>query len=69
MDVNVFGAVAVTQLLLPYLKNTRGSRIINLSSMAGFIAQAGMGAYAASKHALEGFAKSLKEELAPWGVS
>ena len=68
MDVNFFGLVAMTKAMLPILKRQRGSRIINISSMAAFLASPGFGGYAASKHALEGFSKSLREELEPWGI-
>ena len=68
MDVNFFGAVAVTKALLPLLKRTRGSRIINVSSVAGLGAGPMFAAYAASKHAVEGYTKCLRLELRPWGI-
>jgi NAD(P)-dependent dehydrogenase (short-subunit alcohol dehydrogenase family) len=68
LEVNFFGIVAITQAFLQHLKKTRGSRVINLSSMAGLFGGPGFGPYSASKHAVEGLAKSLKEELRPWGV-
>jgi short-subunit dehydrogenase len=68
MDVNFFGTVAVTKALLPLLKRTRGSRIINVSSVAGLGAGPMFGAYSASKHAVEGYAKCLRQELRPWGI-
>lgn len=43
-------------------------RIINLSSLAGIIAGPAMGPYCASKHAVEGMAKSLRCELKPWNI-
>ena len=68
MDVNFFGLVAMTKSLLPMLKRHRGTRVINISSMAGLLAGPGFGGYSASKHAVEGFSKSLREEMEPWGV-
>lgn len=59
MDVNYFGLISVTKALLPYLKKTKDSRIINLSSMAGLLGGPGFGAYAGSKHAVEGVTKSV----------
>jgi NAD(P)-dependent dehydrogenase (short-subunit alcohol dehydrogenase family) len=53
MQVNYFGLVDMTKMLLPLLKRCRGSRIVNLSSMAGIVAGPGFSAYSASKHALE----------------
>ena len=68
MDVNYFGLVAVTKQCLPLLKRTRGSRVINISSVAGLSGLPMFGAYAASKHAVEGFSKCLRQELRPWGI-
>lgn len=68
MDVNFFGHVQVTKLMLPLLKRQKHSRIINLSSIAGFYCSANLSAYGASKHAMEGFMKSIREELRPWGI-
>lgn len=66
-DVNVFGALAVTQAALPLLRKTRG-RIIFMSSISGQIAPPFVGPYAASKFALEALADSLRIELAPFGM-
>lgn len=68
MEVNYFGLVSVTKNCLPLLKRTRNSRIINISSVAGKSGLPMFGAYAASKHAVEGFASSLRQELRPWGI-
>ncbi|CAE7463351.1 BDH1, partial [Symbiodinium microadriaticum] len=68
MEVNFFGVVIVTRAFLPLLKRCPESRVINLSSMAGLLAGANIGPYFASKHAVEGMAKALREELRPWGI-
>ena len=68
MDVNYFGLVTVTKRCLPLLKRTRGSRVINISSVAGLSGLPMFGAYAASKHAVEGFSKCLRAEMRPWGI-
>jgi 3-hydroxybutyrate dehydrogenase len=68
MQVNFFGVVHVTKAFLPFLKQTKNSRIINLSSVAGFTSAPMMGAYAASKHAVEGLMKSVRTELKPWNI-
>jgi NAD(P)-dependent dehydrogenase (short-subunit alcohol dehydrogenase family) len=68
LDVNVVGAVAVTQAFLPLLKAARG-RIVNVSSIAARLALPFMGAYAASKFALEAISDSLRRELLPCGVT
>lgn len=68
MDVNFFGHVRVTKAMLPLLKQKKHSRVINISSVAGFYCSANLSAYGASKHAMEGFMKSVREELKPWGI-
>jgi NAD(P)-dependent dehydrogenase (short-subunit alcohol dehydrogenase family) len=68
MEVNFFGLVATTKAMLPFLKANPGSRIVNLSSVAGLVSGSGIGPYFASKHAVEGLAKGLREELKPWGI-
>lgn len=67
-DVNVFGAVAVTQAALPMLRVARG-RVINISSMAGRISFPIAGGYCASKFALEALTTALRLELVEQGIS
>jgi NAD(P)-dependent dehydrogenase (short-subunit alcohol dehydrogenase family) len=66
-EVNVVGAVAVTQACLPLLRRGSG-RIVAISSQSGFVATPFVGAYAASKHALEALMDSLRMELRPWRI-
>lgn len=66
-EVNVFGAIAVTQALLPLLRAARG-RVVNVSSISGRVALPFFGPYAASKFALEAASDSLRVELRPWGM-
>jgi len=63
----VIGQVAVTQAFLPHLRRSRG-RIVFVGSIAGKSALPFLGAYAASKHALEAIADTLRIELRPFGV-
>jgi NAD(P)-dependent dehydrogenase (short-subunit alcohol dehydrogenase family) len=68
LEVNLVGHLAVTQALLPNLRAARG-RIVNVGSIAGRSALPFLGAYAASKHALEAFTDSLRVELRPFGIA
>lgn len=67
-EVNVIGALAVTQAVLPLLRRGRG-RIVNISSIAGLAATPFLGAYCGSKFALEAMSDALRLELAPWGIA
>lgn len=67
LDVNVLGTLSVIQHSLPSLRLATG-RIINISSVSGFLATPFLGPYAASKHALEALSNSLRVELRPWGI-
>jgi NAD(P)-dependent dehydrogenase (short-subunit alcohol dehydrogenase family) len=69
-EVNYFGVVRVTQAFLPLLRETGdGARLVQVSSVAGFISSAGGNPYAATKFALEALTDALRLELAPWRIS
>lgn len=68
LDTNFFGLQAVTRAFLPLLRQHRGGRIVMISSIAGLAGMPGMGAYNASKWAVEGFSESLYFELKPFGI-
>lgn len=63
MDVNYFGAVALTKYVLPHMLNRNSGHIITVSSVTGLYGTPYRSAYAASKHALHGFFDSLRAEL------
>jgi NAD(P)-dependent dehydrogenase (short-subunit alcohol dehydrogenase family) len=67
LEVNVTGQLAVTQAFLPMLRRARG-RIVLMGSISGRLATPFIGAYAASKFALEAMADALRLELAAWGI-
>jgi NAD(P)-dependent dehydrogenase (short-subunit alcohol dehydrogenase family) len=67
IEVNLTGHLAVTQTLLPAIRQAKG-RIINISSVGGRIAGPMLGAYHASKFAMEGLTDSLRQELARWEI-
>ncbi len=66
-DVNVVGAVALTNAVLPRLREARG-RIVFISSLSGMISTPMTGAYNASKFALEAIADAWRLELRRWGI-
>jgi len=67
-DTNVFGALNVTRAALPQLRRQRSGHIVQLSSLSGVVPNAGEGAYAGSKSALEGLSESLAKEVAHLGI-
>lgn len=67
LNLNVVRQLSVTQALLPMLKLARG-KIVNVSSTNGKIVEPVIGAYCASKFALEAVSDTLRIELAPFGV-
>jgi NAD(P)-dependent dehydrogenase (short-subunit alcohol dehydrogenase family) len=67
-EVNVIGPVAVTQVVLPRLRRSHG-RVLFISSINGKLAFPLIGAYCASKFAIEGAADALRMELKPWNIA
>ncbi|MDX6277954.1 MAG: hypothetical protein QOJ72_2082 [Nocardioidaceae bacterium] len=68
LEVNVIGQLAVTQAFLPLLREHGSARIVFTGSIGGRVAAPFIGPYAASKHALNGMAESLRRELKPFGM-
>jgi len=68
METNFFGAVWVTQAVLPVLRGQGGGRLLQITSEGGVRAYPGIGAYHASKWALEGISESLRQEVESFGV-
>ena len=65
---NVFGLVSVTKKVIPMMRESKGGHIINISSIAGRLANPAMSAYAASKYAVEAISQSLYYEVRPFGI-
>ena len=67
-DTNFWGTVNLTNALLPYFRKQSSGQIITISSIMGLIGLPSKSIYAASKHALEGYFKSLRFELNQFNV-
>lgn len=67
LEVNVIGQLAVTRAVLPLLRESKG-RVVFISSVNGQIAMPMLGAYSASKFALEAAAHAMRMELQPWHI-
>lgn len=67
-EINFFGTLHLTQLMLPLMRQQRSGHIIQISSHGGIKAFPGFGVYNASKFALEGFSEALAAEVAPFGI-
>jgi len=68
LDVNVFGAARLAQLVIPYMRKEHFGRIINISSIGGKLAMPLGGWYHASKFALEALSDSLRAEVEQFGI-
>ncbi len=67
-EVNVFGAFALCREVIPAMRAQHFGRIVNVSSLAGKVSVPLMGAYCASKFALEAFSDALRAEVKPAGI-
>jgi NAD(P)-dependent dehydrogenase (short-subunit alcohol dehydrogenase family) len=69
LDTNLIGAMRLTQLVLPVLRQQRSGRLVLVSSDSARYGNPGLSLYCASKWALEGWAESLAYEVEPFGVT
>lgn len=68
METNYFGVIRCIKAVLPQMRQNASGCIINVTSVAGKIANSPLGAYAASKHALEAISESLAQEVKPFNI-
>lgn len=69
MQTNYLGPLGLTRLVLPKMREKGRGKIINVSSVSGMLAMPTMGAYSASKYALEGASEALWYEMKPLGIN
>jgi NAD(P)-dependent dehydrogenase (short-subunit alcohol dehydrogenase family) len=69
LETNLFGALWITQAALPYLREQGSGHILQVSSIGGISAFPNVGAYHASKWALEGISQALAQEVKPFGIN
>ncbi|MGH8446445.1 MAG: oxidoreductase [Solimonas sp.] len=67
-DTNLFGLLRTIQAVLPHMRAHRSGRIVNVSSVLGFLPAPYMALYSASKHAVEGLSETLDHEVRQFGV-
>ncbi|RFT64966.1 SDR family oxidoreductase [Bacillus clarus] len=67
-ETNLFGAISITQIALPYMRKQKSGKIINISSISGQVGFPGLSPYVSSKYALEGWSESLRLEVKPFGI-
>ncbi|SDY86169.1 oxidoreductase [Bacillus sp. 166amftsu] len=67
-ETNVFGAISISQIVLPYMRKQKSGKIINVSSISGQVGFPGLSPYVSSKYALEGWSESLRLEVKPYGI-
>lgn len=68
LETNLYGPIAVTRAVLPYLRKQRSGHILQISSIGGRIGNAGLSIYQAAKFGLGGFTESVAKEIAPLGI-
>ena len=68
IEINLFGTLAVTKAVLPFMRRRRAGMIMIVASALGIVTLPGAGLYSASKFALQGVGETLAAELRPFGI-
>jgi NAD(P)-dependent dehydrogenase (short-subunit alcohol dehydrogenase family) len=68
IETNLFGVILLTKAVLPYFREQRSGRFIQVTSIGGRIGPIGRAPYAAAKWGVEGFSETLAKEVEPFGV-
>lgn len=68
MDINYYGQIVPSTILIPYFIEKRQGHIINVSSMSGYIGTMGYGSYSPTKFAIVGWSEVARNELSPYNI-
>jgi short-subunit dehydrogenase len=68
LQVNLIGVIQATRAVLPHMISRRSGHIVNMASLAGFVATPTYSIYAASKFAVRGFSEALRREVGIWNI-
>lgn len=68
MELHFFGPAALTRAVLPHMRRQGSGAVVQMSSQGGRLSFPGVGAYSATKFALEGLSEALAQEVAPFGI-
>lgn len=68
LETNLYAPIAITRAVLPYMRQQRSGRILQISSVGGRVGNAGLTIYQAAKFGLGGFSEALAKEVKPLGI-
>lgn len=68
LETNLYAPIAITRAVLPYMRQQRSGRILQISSIGGRVGNLGLTMYQAAKFGLSGFTEALAKEVAPLGI-
>ncbi|MDQ4141291.1 MAG: oxidoreductase [Bacteroidota bacterium] len=68
LETNLYAPIEITRAVLPYMRQQRSGRILQISSIGGRVGNAGVTIYQAAKFGLSGFTEALAQEIAPLGI-